>query len=117
MTWLINIIIVALIFLTVWFFFMKRERSAVAAKGTIAIKVQGGYNPSVIEIPVGVPTVLAFERLDPTSCLEEIVIPDFKIRQYLPLNQTTAITLTPKAKGEYKFHCGMSMFFGKIVVV
>jgi len=113
---LVNLITIALIFLISWFFFVKKDDQPTKARQTIKIKVDGGYQPSVIQIPVGQPIRLEFERVDPTSCLEEVVIPDFKIRQYLPLNQVTPVTITPQQPGEYQFHCGMSMFFGKIIV-
>jgi len=48
--------------------------------------------------------------------LEEIYIPDFKVKEYLPLNKSVEITLTPKKEGTYQTHCGMGMFHGKIIV-
>jgi len=113
----VNFIITFFLVFTLWFFFMKKESAAQKVKKKVTIIVDGGYKPSVIEIPVGEPITLAFYRKDPTSCLEEVVIPDFHIRQFLPLNQTTEIQITPNKVGEHKFHCGMSMFFGKIQVV
>ena len=117
MTTTINLIIFALIAATIWFFFMKKEAAAQKVKKKVTIVVDGGYKPSVIEVPAGEPVTLAFHRKDPTTCLEEVVIPDFHIRQFLPLNQTTEVQITPQKLGEYQFHCGMSMFFGKIIVV
>ncbi len=98
-----------------WFFLKKKER-VVAASGAVDIIVDGGYSPSAISIPAGKPATITFWRKDPSTCLEEVVIPDFKIRQYLPLNKKVAITITPKAPGEFSFVCGMNMFHGKIIV-
>ncbi len=105
------------IIFTYWFFLMKKESNAVSVTDHIKIIVDGGYTPSVIEVAKDKATTLEFFRKDPSSCLEEVVIPDFHIRQFLPLQQSTEITITPKEVGEYTFHCGMSMFFGKIKVV
>lgn len=113
----VNGVILALICLTGWFFFAKNEASAVEVNQKIRIKVEGGYQPSVLQVQVNKPVTFEFERLDASSCLEEVVLPDFKIKQFLPLNKITPITITPKEKGEFEFHCGMSMFFGKLKVV
>lgn len=101
---------------TYWFFLMKKEKTVAATASSIDIIVEGGYQPEVISIPKGKTTKLIFLRKDPSSCLEEIVIGDFKIRKYLPLHQKTTIALTPQHEGEFPFSCGMGMFHGKIVV-
>jgi plastocyanin domain-containing protein len=100
---------------TYWFFLMKKEK-AVTVSDSVDIIVEGGYSPSVITIPKGKTTKVAFIRKDPASCLEEVVLADFKIRKFLPLNQKTTIELTPKTAGEFGFACGMNMFHGKIIV-
>ena len=100
---------------TYWFFLMKKEKE-VKVQDSVDIVVNGGYSPNVISIPKGKPTTLNFIRKDPSSCLEEIVIPDFKIRKYLPLNKTTPIQITPKKSGTFEISCGMNMFHGKIIV-
>lgn len=98
-----------------WFFLAKKE-NAVAAEGEIDIEVKGGYSPDVISIPVGKPIKINFTRKDESTCLEEVVISDFKIRKLLPMNEKTTIEITPDKTGEYKFSCGMGMFHGKILV-
>ncbi len=98
-----------------WFFLMKNTQ-AVAATDSIDIMVEGGYTPETISLPIGKKTKLNFIRKDPSSCLEEVVLSDFKVRKYLPLNQKVIIELTPKKTGEFPFSCGMNMFHGKIVV-
>lgn len=100
---------------TYWFFLMKKE-IVIPVKNTTDIIVQGGYSPDVISIPKNKTTTLNFIRKDSSSCLEEVVIPDFKIRKFLPLNKKVAISLTPKNTGEYGFVCGMNMFHGRILV-
>lgn len=101
---------------TYWFFLMKKDK-VVYAKDSIDIVVEGGYSPSVVSIPKGKKTKLNFIRKDTSSCLEEIVLPDFKIKKDLPMNEKITIELEPKMSGEFGYSCGMNMFHGKIVVV
>ena len=102
-----------------WFFFGKRDSSlaeATEGQGGINIIVNGGYKPENIKIKNGKTTKLIFKRTDPNTCLEEIVIPDFKVKEYLPLNKSIEISITPNKKGIFRTHCGMGMFHGKIIV-
>ena len=98
-----------------WFFLMKKEKT-VTAKGEIEITVEGGYSPESISIPKSKTTKITFLRKDPSSCLEEVVMSDFKIRKTLPLNEKVTIELTPQQTGEFKYSCGMGMYHGKIIV-
>jgi plastocyanin domain-containing protein len=99
-----------------WFFLMKNDKAAVAAGKTIKIIVNGGYQPETISVVKGNTTTLTFLRQDPSSCLEDVVLPDFKIRKFLPLGKSVDISITPKQSGEYEIVCGMNMFHGKILV-
>jgi len=102
---------------TYWFFLMKRDEEAVIIKtNSVDITVDGGYIPNVISVPKGKLVTLNFIRKDSSSCLEEVVLPDFKIRKYLALNKTTPIPITPKKSGTFEISCGMNMFHGKIIV-
>lgn len=100
---------------TYWFFLMKQEE-VVNVTSEIDIIVEGGYSPEIVSIPLGKTTKLNFFRKDENSCLEEVVLGDFKIKKFLPLNQKVTLELTPKKTGEFKFSCGMGMFHGKIIV-
>lgn len=112
---LVTIVGIAGIGFTYWFFLMKKERE-VAVTGSADITVLGGYSPEVVSIPKGKTTKINFIRTDPSSCLEEVVLGDFKIRKYLPLNQKVTIELTPQQSGEFSYACGMNMYHGKIIV-
>lgn len=102
---------------TYWFFLMKKEAAAVVVKtNSVDIIVEGGYKPNGISLPKGKTTILNFIRKDPSSCLEEVNLPEFKIRKYLPLHATTSIPVTPEKEGTYEISCGMNMFHGKIEV-
>lgn len=98
-----------------WFFLMKKEK-AIAVTDSVNITVDGGYTPNVISIPQEKMTKLNFFRKDPSSCLEEIVLSDFKVKKFLPVNKTTTIEITPKETGEFTYSCGMNMYHGKIIV-
>ena len=100
---------------TYWFFLGKKDL-VIAAGKSIDIKVEGGYSPAAISIPRGRPTQINFTRTDPSSCLEEVVLSDFKVRKYLPLNKKISITINPDQAGTHNFTCGMHMFHGKLIV-
>lgn len=103
-----------------WFKFSKpKSQKAVAADGGIqevAVTVDGGYEPSRIVVQAGQPVRLNFFRKDKSSCLEQVLIPDFHIAVDLPLNEVTAVEFTPEKEGDYAFTCGMNMFRGVIEV-
>lgn len=98
-----------------WFFLGKREKET-QVQESVDITVNGGYSPEVISIPKGQTTKINFMRTDPTECLGEIVLADFKIRRELPLNKKVTVEITPKKSGEYGYACGMNMYHGKIIV-
>lgn len=100
---------------TYWFFLTKKDK-VVEVRNSIDIIVEGGYSPETISIPKGQSTTLNFFRKDPSSCLEEVVIPDFRVRKFLPLNTKVAIPITPEKPGTYEIVCGMNMFHGKLIV-
>lgn len=101
---------------TYWFFLMKKYKEVSSENGSADIVVDGGYTPEVITIPKGKTTTLNFIRKDPSACLEEVVIGDFKIRKFLPLNKKVSIDVKPEQAGEISFGCGMGMFHGKLIV-
>ena len=101
---------------TGWFFFAKKEDVEEAFGSSVSIKVDAGYSPSTIVIKKGQPVTLNIERIDASNCLEEIILPEWGIKKYLPVNKEISINLEPKKEGEYPFHCGMNMFHGKIIV-
>ncbi len=112
-------IIVSLIGLTsiiviYWFFFGKKEE-AVATSDHWDILVDGGYKPNRIRIPKNKTVALKITRKDANPCLEEIVFPEYKIKEYLPINKEVTIAL-PAPHKPSDFHCGMNMFRGKIIV-
>jgi plastocyanin domain-containing protein len=112
---------IGLVGFIVWWFFGKRQAEAVAAKmqdneQIATITVDGGYVPNTVTLKQGVPATLQFDRKDPSACLEEVVFPDFGIHEKLPVGRRHTITIDTSKPGEYKYACGMNMFFGKVVV-
>ncbi|WP_179228304.1 cupredoxin domain-containing protein [Leptolyngbya ohadii] len=112
---------VGLIGLELWWFLgsKPKARKAQSQKGIqeLDIAVDGGYEPNRIVVQAGQPVRLNFFRKDPTGCLEQVLIPDFRIAKDLPLNKRTAIEFTPQQPGDYPFTCGMNMYRGVIQVV
>ena len=98
-----------------WFFLGKKDK-VISVSDSIDIIVDGGYSPEVISVPKGKTTKLNFTRKDPTACLEEVVLGDFKIKRALPLNQKVTIEISPITSGEFVYTCGMGMYHGKIIV-
>ena len=109
----------ALIVWVNWYFFLARPSAvATAASGSfsqVRITVDGGYSPATVRVPAGRPVRLVFDRRDTSSCSEEVVFPDFGVRQYLPTGKQTSIELTPPKPGRYEFMCGMSMLHGTVI--
>jgi plastocyanin domain-containing protein len=99
-----------------WYFLMYKDKAVSIAGNVIDILVDGGYKPQTVRVRKGQKITLNFNRKDPSSCLEEVVLPDFGKRTFLPLNKITSIEINPKKTGEYEITCGMNMFHGKLIV-
>ncbi len=111
---------VALIALTLWYFFGEREATSAAIGESgmqeIKVTVKGGYSPDVIVVKKDVPVRLNFYRDETSSCSEQVVFGDFGIARDLPAYKTTLIEFTPDKVGEFNFVCGMNMLRGKLIV-
>jgi plastocyanin domain-containing protein len=104
-----------------YYFFGPRHgaaRASAEASGPqhVRVEVQGGYSPSVIRVAAGRPVRLEFYRPETSGCTEELVLPDFGIRKFLPAHRTTAVEFTPDKPGSHEFTCGMGMVRGRIIV-
>jgi plastocyanin domain-containing protein len=104
-----------------WYFFLADRGSASAAAGAggvqeIAVVVRGGYAPGSVHVKRGQPVRLVFDRQETSGCSEEVVIPDFGIRRFLPANQKTPVEFTPGEAGTFEFTCGMGMLRGRLTV-
>lgn len=104
-----------------WFFFGKKpsfvkSNLTMEGQGRIDVIVDGGYRPENIKIRKGQKTTISFLRKDSNTCLEEVIISEFKVNKYLPMNEKVEVEIIPKTSGEFSMHCGMNMFHGKIIV-
>ena len=117
---------IALIAWVNWYFFVagrtpSRAVAAIAgAAGATAIpqvviEVDGGYAPNAVRVKAGQAVRLVFDRKDANPCSDEVVIPAFGVRKFLPTGQRTTIEVTPPKPGRYDFACGMSMLRGTII--
>ena len=113
---IVTIFSLAGIAFTYWFFLMRQEKELSVTSDSVDITVDGGYQPEVISILKDKVTKINFLRKDPSSCLEEVILSDIKIRKYLPLNEKVTVEIKPEKSGEFKYSCGMNMFHGKIIV-
>ncbi len=99
-----------------WFFLKHTENSQKVESSSVDIVVDGGYKPASIILKNNKKTTLNFVRNDPSDCLQEVVLPEFGIRKFLPLKETVSIEINPKKPGTYDISCGMNMFHAKIIV-
>jgi len=117
--WAIGLGAVALIAFVLWYFLGGKSRVAVAASAPggpvdVTVRVEGGYSPSVIEVPAGATVRMTFDRQEDNPCSEEVVIPDFGIRRALPAHARTVVEFTA-TPGRHEFACGMGMLRGAII--
>jgi plastocyanin domain-containing protein len=89
--------------------------AAGGARQEATIVVRGGYSPATVRVAAGRPVRLLFDRQETSGCSEEVVIPAFGVRSYLPAHETTAVEVTAPAPGSYEFTCGMGMLRGRLV--
>lgn len=105
-----------------WYFFFAGRSTAVAATsdgatpGQVVVMVDGGYAPNAVQARVGVPLKIIFDRRDNSSCSEEVVMPEFGVKRYLPTGERTTVEITPTKIGRFDFTCGMGMLHGTVVV-
>jgi plastocyanin domain-containing protein len=112
--------IVAIVWIN-WYFLFAERASATAAAGAggvqeMTIVVRGGYDPASVRVRRGAPVRLIFDRQETSSCSEEVVIPAFGIKRFLPAHRKTVVEFTPEKAGTYEFTCGMSMLRGQLTV-
>jgi plastocyanin domain-containing protein len=104
-----------------WYFFVAGRSGAQAAavaagRQEVAVTVRGGYSPAHVRVKAGTPVRLVFDRQETSGCSEEVVIPDFGIRRFLPAHEKTPVEFTPEHAGSFEFTCGMGMLRGRITV-
>jgi plastocyanin domain-containing protein len=103
------------------YFFLSRGEAAAASAGAggvqeVTVVVRGGYSPAAVRVRTGSPVRLVFDRQETSGCSEEVVIPDYGIRRFLPAHEKTVVELDPGPAGSHEFTCGMGMLRGRIEV-
>ena len=119
--WIVLLAGAAAIVWVLWYFLVATSGRVAATVDRSGIQesrvvVRGGYSPAEIIVEAGRPVRLLFDRQETASCSEELVMPDYNIRRFLPAHQTTAVEFTPTTPGEHGFTCGMGMLHGKVIV-
>jgi plastocyanin domain-containing protein len=102
-----------------WYFFLARPKAVTGgATGaqSVPVTVAGGYHVDDIRVAAGTPVRLLFDRRETAPCSAEVVLPDFGMKRYLPVDRTTAVEFTPTTPGTFEFTCGMRMLRGRITV-
>ena len=110
---------IALIVLINWYFLGPKRAAVVSAASPggavdVTVRVEGGYSPSVIQVPAGSRVRMTLDRREDNPCSDELVIPDFGIRRELPAFAKTLVEFTA-TPGTHEFKCGMGMLHGSIV--
>ena len=78
-----------------------------------------GFSPASVKLPGGGPGShmgVTFVRTTDRTCATEVVFPDLKIEQKLPLNQVVSVDLPTDSAKTLTFQCGMGMYKGAVVV-
>ena len=112
---IVTILGLAGIVFTYWFFLVKKNKEILVSE-SVDIIVEGGYSPNVISIPNGKTTKLNFIREDTSSCLEEVVLGDFKIRKYLPLNKKVTIELSQEEATKLSLSSNVTVYGSKVKI-
>ena len=117
--WGMALAALGLIALINWYFLGPKAAAVAtaAAPGAVVdvtVRVDGGYSPSVIEVPAGSRVRMTLDRREDNPCSDELVIPDFGIRRELPAFAKTLVEFTA-TPGTHEFKCGMGMLHGSIV--
>ncbi len=78
-----------------------------------------GFSPPSLKLPGGGPgahQTVSFVRTTDDTCATEVVFPDLKIEQKLPLNQVVKVDLPTDKPQTLTFQCGMGMYKGAVLV-
>jgi len=114
---LINLGGLLLIGLIVWWFWLYKPEEVLLQDNNLVISVENGtYSPAQIKLQKGHSAVLTFLRKDATPCAELVQFPELDISATLPLNTPVEINVPQLDEGEYKFHCQMQMYKGRLSI-
>ncbi|MGV8910519.1 MAG: cupredoxin domain-containing protein, partial [Propionicimonas sp.] len=83
---------------------------------TIRVTIKDGYSPDSVQVALGAPVRILFDRQESSECSSRLVIPAFDVNQNLPAFETTAVEFVPTEPGQFELTCGMGMLHGRILV-
>jgi plastocyanin domain-containing protein len=95
------------------------KKPAAAAPRADVIASEHGFSPPSLKLAQGGPgahATVTFVRTTDQTCATEVVFPDLKIEQKLPLNQVVSIEVPTDIARTLTFQCGMAMYKGALVV-
>jgi plastocyanin domain-containing protein len=96
----------------------KKSEASDAPKADV-VASEHGFTPSSLTVPTGGPGshhAVTFVRTSDKTCATEVVIPELKIDEKLPLDQPVAVFIPTDEPRTLTFQCGMAMYKGAIVV-
>lgn len=104
-----------------WYFLFSGREPVAAAHGVsgvqeIRVRVEGGYVPASVRVSAGRPVRMVFDRQERSGCSEELVMPAFGVKRFLPPFEETVVEFTPREAGTFEFTCGMGMLRGRVIV-
>lgn len=95
----------------------SRQSIATPRIQTATIRItERGFEPETVRLRKAVQARITFLRTTDATCAKEIMLPDFKIKRELPLNQPVVVSVTPRKSGALTFACGMDMMRGQLIV-
>ena len=96
-----------------------RETAKLNADGAQEVAINAtftNYEPNVVVAKKGVPLEITLTADEDAGCGRDVVFPEFGKDVIIPSNSSTTVTLDLEEAGEFRFHCSMDMFQGKIIV-
>ncbi|RTE11002.1 cupredoxin domain-containing protein [Paenibacillus whitsoniae] len=74
-----------------------------------------GFSPDHIELQAGKPAKINFKKPSKLTCIKSLVTRELDLD--VPLSKgDNIVTLTDLKPGEYRYHCGMYMYYATISV-
>lgn len=98
----------------------KQAQAAEPAKCPTCVVADGrGFTPSKVTLAKGGPGskgTVTFTRTSDETCAKEVVVPELKIKEDLPLNRPVTLQIPTDDAKTLTFQCGMGMYKSSIVV-
>ena len=106
---LISIVCLLLVAFIAWWFFAEHEKVSGHARQKsgyqeIEVEVMGGYSPETIVLKKNVPARIIFNRKDPSSCLDQVIFPDFGCMKLCLWVKNMSLKLRQKKRANMGIH-------------